>query len=270
MSSNPFTSAKVAPAYTAGHFVYWSIDPTFNEEGPHNFTVEVSGTPDFSEIEYSIPAGNAFSITDPAIKFKQSFALDLFYRIKLTTGDDNTYFSPTVTFSVSSYNRREWVASREIVRKELLRIKKFTGRSMWLLKRKVYGKQLNDPKIDPVTGVPLTNEAPDQGSRFVNGYYQPLGLYCSIEDVNSSRTNSQSGLGVEELIQQKFRTVGFPVIQTYDIIVDANNDERYNVKEVETFNFPSTDIMLVQLVTAQLIPNTSPVYKIDIPNVPYI
>lgn len=267
--SNPFTSAKAAPAYETGHFVYWSIDPTFNEPDPHNFTVEVSGTPDFSVIEYTIEAGNSFSVTDPNIHFKQSLALDLFYRIKLTT-PSNVYYSQTITFSVSNYNRREYVMAREIARKELLRIRKFTGRSMWLLKRKVFGKELTDNSVDPITGVPLTNQLPNLASRMPDGYYNPLGFYCSIEELANTRKNSPDGLGFADVTQQKFRTVGFPVVQTYDIVVDANNDERYNVEEVESFLFPSTDLVIVQILTTKLIPNSDPIYKVAIPNVPYV
>lgn len=267
---NPFTSVKVAPAYSTGHFVYWSIDPVFSDALPHNFIVEVSGTPDFSEILYTIQSGDAFSVVDPNLNFKQSLNIDLFYRVRLVTGDNNEYLSKTVAFSVSNYNRREYVMAREIARKELLRIRKYTGRSMWLLKRKIYGTKVTDNTVDQVTGIPLTNQTPNLTNNIQDGYYKPLGLYCSIEDMSSARLNNPEGMGLDEVIHQRFRTLGFPIIQTYDIIVDANNDARYNVKAVESFEFPSTDIILVQIIDTQLIPNTDPVYKVAIPNVPML
>ena len=261
----PFTGIKLIPSYGFGHVIQWSIDPVFNEANPHNFTVQASGTQDFSVIEYELPVGNAFSALDNE-KEKQAFTLDIFYRVKLTTGDNNTYFSQSQAFIGSRYGRREYVLAREIIRKELLRIRKYTGGQAFLLKRKIHGQQHYDAKIDPVTGMSLTDETTGHGSHFAIGYYDPLAFYTSFEDDSKNRRMSPDGLGLLDLTQQQFRTIGFPIIETYDVIVEPTNDQRYMVKQKEEHYFPGTDLILVQILETQLIPNTDPVYKIKVPS----
>lgn len=262
MTYNPFTSVRLFPSYGFGHVIQWSIDPVFKFPEPHNFTVEVSGTPDFKLIDYTIPAGNAFSAIDNT-RVKQSWTLDHYYRVKLTAGNE-VFYSQNLAFTGSRYTRRQYVLAREIVRKELLRCTKFTGSQYYLLKRKIYGTQLNDDSVDPVSGVPLTDQVADQGSHFANGYYNPLPFYLSTEENETDRSMQGEGKGLVEITQKNFRTIGFPIIETYDILVEPVNDERYFVKSQKSTYFPSTDLIVVQQFVAQLIPNTDPVYKINV------
>lgn len=263
---NPFTFVKLIPSYGYGHVIQWGIDPVFGESDPHIFTVQVSGTPDFSELLYEIAVNNAFSALDDK-NVKQSFTMDLFYRVKLDTGSNNTYYSKNVNFSGARYGRREYVQAREIIRKELLRMRKYTGGQAFLLKRKIHGIQLNDPTVDPITGVPLTDQHTGQGSHFAVGYYTPLAFYVSFEDDQKSRKQGPEGLGLTDITQQNFRTIGFPIVETYDVIVEPLNDQRYLVKQKEEHYFPGTDLILVQILETQLIPNTDPVYKIEVPKI---
>lgn len=264
---SPFTFLKLIPSYGFGHIVQWSIDPVFSGAEPHNFTLQASGSPDFSVIEYEIPVGNAFSATDN-LHIKQAFTLDIFYRVKLQDGDGNEYLSKNLAFTGGRYNRRDYVQAREIMRKELLRIRKYTGTHAFLLKRKIHGRQLtDDPTVDPITGVPLTDQTNGHGSHFPAGYYDPILFSVSVEDDKRMRRMPAEGVGLMDITHQSFRTIGFPIVETYDVIVEPTNDMRYLVKEKEEFYFPATDLILVQVLETQLIPNTDPVYKIAVPNV---
>lgn len=259
---NPFTSIKLIPSYGIGHIIQWSIDPAFHISEPHQFIVEVSGTPDFSELLYTIKSGNSFSAIDDT-NIKQSWTLDLYYRVRLIAHREE-FLSQNLAFSGSKYTRYTYINAREIMRKELLRMRKYTGSPVWLLKRKIHGKQLEDNTVDPVSGVPLTDQSGDYGSHFKDGYYDPLAFYASFEDLHATRTQQPEGLGMLEIFQRNFRTIGFPIIETYDIIVEPINDERYFVKDRQPFYFPSTDLIVVQTLECQLIPNTDPVYKINV------
>lgn len=263
--NNPFTSFNIYPDFLQGHVLQWVLDPVFIEDEPHIFTVEISGTPTFELIDYTLPAGENVVIRDKT-NTKQDHSANKYYRVKLTTGADKTYYSPLILFGIDKYTRRQYVIASEIVRKELLRMRKFTGSKGWLLKRKVVGtpmKQLLE--VDPVSGVALTDNTSHQGTSLEGGYYPPIGFYFSTERTAQARKLSE--FGMTEIYSNSFRTVGFPSIDSYDIIVDSDTDDRWIIKDLQPFPFPGTDIIVVQTMEVQLIPNTDPVYKIATPKI---
>jgi YHS domain-containing protein len=261
MSYNPFIYAKLFPNFSEGHVIQWSLDPAFNEELPYTIIVEVSGTPIFDEIQYILPVEDNTFITYDKSNFKQNLASDTYYRVKLTTGNNNIYYSPTILFGIDQYSRREYRLALEITRKEMLRMRKFTGSPGQLLKRKVFGvvnKKVNE--IDPISGIALTDNTEDFGTSIEGGYYSPIGIYFSTEETKQERNLTE--LGVNEIYTQSFRTIGYPTIDTYDIIVDSQNDQRWLVKDKQNYVFPSTEIVVVQTLRTQLIANTDHTYII--------
>jgi hypothetical protein len=244
----------------------WAIDPTFPNCEPYSFTGQVSGTPTFEILEYELPAGENLVVRDK-IYFKQNLASDLYYRVKLVTADNKTYYSRSQLFGLEMYTRRTYMLGAEITRKELLRMRKFTGIEGYLLKRKVVGVSINSNEVDPVSGVALADNTTNQGTNFVAGYYPPIGLYYSCEKANNTRKLSE--LGVNEIYVQELRTIGFPSIDTYDILVDSTNDTRWLIKERQAFTIPGTSLAVVQIMEAQAIPVTDPVYKITTPKFKY-
>jgi hypothetical protein len=267
MLYSPYYSVDLSPHYKQGHIISWQIDPVFSDSFPHNFTVQVAGTPDFSELLYELPAGNSFFVVDNS-HIKQSFTKDVYYRVKLETGDNNTYISKTVAFTGERYDSRNYFKAREIVRKELLRMTKYTGHQAWLLKRKTYGAvDTSNPLLDPVSGVPLTDQTTSPGTQFNVGYYDPLAFWISYENGKAIRRQSSEGIGFTDVRQFELRTVGFPSVETYDVIVEPINDERYYVKDKQEVLFPGTDLIVVQTLQVQLIPPSDPVYEIEVPAV---
>lgn len=260
--SNPFTSFRYLPGAIGGSVLTWSIDPTFTDPLPHNFTLQLSGTPDFSEVLTEIPGGDVACIVDTT-NIQQDNLYSIYYRVKLVTGnDEHTYYSRILTTAGDDYTRRQYVLAREIARKEILRMK-YTGFKATLLKRKIYGIPATDAGIDPVSGVPLTDQADNLGNNTVVGYYAPIPFIISFEDTPvEHRGMSRDGLGVTEIIQQNFRAAGFPIIETDDIIVLTTNRDHYVVKSKETSCFPGTDLVIVQTCTAQLSAPTDPINNI--------
>lgn len=265
MISKPFTSLSILPNFDKGHVISWSIDPTIEISKSHTFKLQTSGSPMFEEIIDEKDVGNVFFATDIS-NLKQSVNADIYYRVKLVDLKDNSeYFSDAIAFLPKKYDRRSYVCAREIARKEILRFK-IIGTVAALLKRKIYGVHLNDD-VDPISGIPLTDNTTSQGTSFETGYYDPLIMMVSIEDMQQVRKLSADGFGILDATTASMRTVGFPIIETYDIIVDILDDRRYVIKEVEKIDYPSSNITVIQILKVQLLPPTDPVYKIKIPNV---
>jgi hypothetical protein len=262
MSAKPFTKITVTPNYAIGHLIQWKVDPTFMEAEPYNFVVEVSGTPNFSDIAYELPAGDSFFVVEDN-NFKQAIYVDLYYRVKLTTADRNTYYSQIIAFGSFIETRRNYKLASEIVRKELLRHRKYCGSTSYLLKRKAFGEVRKDA-VDPISGVPITDNTSDFGTGLDGGYYKAVKVLASYESNKQTRLLNDGGLGTTETFEVLFRMVGYPNVESQDVIIDADSSNRFLVKQVDSVYFPGTSIVVVQKLQASMIPTTDPIYQIEV------
>ena len=262
MASNPFTRIHLTPRFALGHLIQWDIDPLFRDHDPHLFTLEVSGILDFSELIREIPVGNSFFASDiPGAQ--QLSANVLYYRVRLET-PEGTYHSKSISSYFTNYTRRQYVLAAEIARKEMLRMKKFSGVDAVVLKRKIYGEPVTGNTVDPVTGMALTSGAPHHGSSIVAGYYKPLHTLYSVEEGNDTRRIDPGGTGALEVSQISVRMLGFPALHYNDIVIDYDQDYRYIVKDRQEVEFPGTSITIIQKLQLSLIPPSDPVYSINI------
>jgi len=222
----------------------------------------VIGTPDFSEVHYTITTENEFFAVDDT-NFKQAIFSDLWYRAKLETADHNTYYSKSVIFNADVETRRQYHMASEIVRKELLRLRRFTGIEGYLLKRKSFGKIRKD-SVDPITGVPITDNTTDYGTGLDGGYFKPLKVLFAFEHNKLSRTLNQAGMGVSDVLDVSLRMIGHPLVETYDVLVDTIGYARYVVKATQSYTFPGTGIAIMQQLEASQVPYTDPIYQIPL------
>lgn len=256
---SPFVYIDLIPGYYPGRIITWKLDPTFKEKLPYIFTLEMSEDPNFSEIIVSKEVGDSFFAVDDT-RTVQSFVIRVLYRVKLQTGD-GVYYSPTIFFDSRREEGRKYLYAAEIVRKERLRA--FHGGSTgWLLKKKNYSALVAD-ELDPVSGVPISDNSTSFGTRFQGGFYPGLNVTYTIEDHDDNVQMSQDGSGVTHDKTATFRLVGFPSVETHDILV-TKDSVRYNINKVKTRVFPGTNIVLVQNCAGIAVPPTDPIYSIEI------
>lgn len=263
MISNPIRRFIIIPRFATGHILHWEIDPVADLGTDYDFTVEVADDPTFSEVVYEVPAGKAMAIVDNS-NDKQSWSYDRYYRIRTRVGVD-TVHSRAVMFGTQPSSQFQYRNAAEIIRKELLRMKRFTGQDGWLLKRKVTGKPAESKYIDEISGVPMADTTSEFNTGLEGGYYPPIPMWYTYEEFQQTKELVASGFGVNEDITVKFRTIGYPLIEVRDIMVNRETDSRYNVMKVDAFSFPGTNIIVVQTITVKRIPPTDTVYKIQMP-----
>lgn len=263
MEPNPFIQAKAHPSYSKGHHLQWKIDPAFYAPEPYNFTVELSETPSFNEILESIEVGNNFHYVDKS-NTRRSLTINLFYRIKLNA-DGQIYYSQVFSSDSIDYDRRQYKLASEIARKEALRLSKFVGGAASLLKFRTYGKDAADNTVDPITGLALTATGPNYGNVKSGGYYDPVWIYFVIEGGEDHRRLAPDGTGVLEGTTADARALGFPLIETNDIIIEKEQDRCWIVKERQPVLFPGTSLIVAQTLKLSLIQPTDPVYSLDVP-----
>jgi hypothetical protein len=264
MYNYPFTFLNVTANYNTGHFIEWQLDHLFADDEPHEFIVEVSEDPKFSEITYSLPkVTNTFFAVDDT-KTKQAATVDFFYRIKLKT-PNKLYYSNAISLAAGLETRRNYVLAAEIVRKELLRLGKYTGHAVYLLKRKNYGKKVKE-SLDPISGIVITNNVSDFGTSFEGGYFRPLKTLMSYEAVKQDRKLSDQGFGTVESSAIRARMAGFPIANPEDIIVDAGDSTRYRIMDQQVKRLPGTSLCISQIITIETIATSDIVYKIPLDN----
>jgi hypothetical protein len=264
MSDSPFQYAKVFPSYGKGHHLQWKLDPASNPVEPHNFVVETSGDIQFSELLASADVGNLFFYVDKS-NIRQSLENNYYYRIKLVDGEGKSYYSKVFSPDAADYDRRQYVLAAEVARKEMLRIYKYVGGEAWLLKLKTYGKDATDNSIDPVTGLAMTATGPNYGFTKPGGFYKPVVMHFGFDQSDDIKKLSPDGAGVIEMVQAIARTIGYPLIDTNDILVEKEQDRCWIVKDRQATLFPGTSLIVCQTLKISLLPNTDPIYSIDVP-----
>lgn len=263
-----FKSFTIRSNFITGIELQWSLNTGFKGASPYNFTVETSSTIDFSEIVYSINVGdNYFAIDDSNIK--QNWSKDLYYRVKLVTGDpssdeNNTYYSESLSFDSTPTEKRKYRMAADIMRKFNVRAK-FTGKPGWLLKRKVYGA-IDTANVDPITGIPLTNNVGGYGIGIKGGYYNAVAI-AFITEGNSKDKALSSDNNVKEMETLAVKVNGFPYVDDFDVIVNARNNKRYYVDSMKPTFFPGTEIVIGQKMQLNLLPMGDTVYQIVVPPV---
>lgn len=263
-----FKTFTIRQNFITGIELQWSLNQGFNATAPYNFTVQASSTIDFSEIIYNINVGdNYFALDDSNIK--QNWSKDLYYRVKLVSGDpssnaNNTYYSETLSFDYTPAEKRKYRMAADILRKFNV-LAKFTGKPGWLLKRKVYGA-VDIKNVDQITGIPLTNNVGGFGVGIIGGYYNPVAIAFVTVDNTKDKALSQDN-NVKEMETLVARVNGFPYVDVFDIIVNARNSKRYQIDSMKPTFFPGTEICIGQKLQLNLLPMGDTVYQIEVPTV---
>ena len=263
MIQKVFKRFEVFVDFINGHRLFWELDPIFKAAAPYVFTVQLSGTLDFSELIWELPVGDFYYAVDNS-NIKQNWSPDYIYRVKLLTGDGTVYYSDSLNFDAGPTSRRKYVLAKAIMQKEAVQ-RKYAGFEGYLLKRKTFGI-VDTPNVDPISGMVLTDNVGDYGIGIVGGYYNPLPLPFWVISSTKDRSMSPSGNNLTEGVEKIVRTIGFPPVNTKDVVVKSINNQRYSVEGIGYTYFPSTTIAIIQRLDLKLIPNTDTVYQIPVPD----
>jgi hypothetical protein len=235
-----FQQVHVDFASAGGTTVSWEIGCNFNEPLPYYFQLQAghqglsnyrrdgSGRPD----DWQNVGGqlvNAFSAQDNEHRLFGKTA-DLHYRVQLTTGAGNVYYSDPVSV-LNGLDKRDWLIVREMIRKERLRFMKQAGQAGYLLKALRYGPPCPSC-TDPVTGE-ITNGhcSTCYGTGFAGGYFPPFDTYAVLEPVQTREAlNPQTNMSAPVAIPA--RMLAEPQVYSLDVFVAKSADRRYYVHPV--------------------------------------
>ena len=256
---NPFVLFTFTPNYVTGHVLQWVIDYGFMDPMPFDFTLQLAEVPTFTGLIWSSNVGDHFYAVDNSNS--KTTAESFYYRVKLVTPKD-VYYSPSIVFGNGRTDKDKYLKAAEISRKELLRMRVYTGHEAYLLKRKTYGV-MRGPTVDVVTGEPIANQAPDYGTGIQDGYHKPIKFMYSYEGCKHTKGFNDQGFGVVSTDVITYRMVGFPLVSPKDIIVDLDDGVRYSIETFDHTIYPGSNIHLLQRGTMLAVPPTDPIYQLQ-------
>jgi len=228
-----FTRVYIDQLIRGATKVFWELDRRFNDPLPYTFQLQTdeSGIANADDwINVGTPVTNAYYATDPAQRLfgKQ---LTTYYRLKLTTSSGTYYSLPTQ--SIGNLTWRDWHLAREITRKEMLRLRKYTAILGYLLiaKRTGIPCDCTDPLTNELTLTFCTN---CYGTGFVGGYYPPLPcVFFDVSPESSDEHIDMQGRGQVDDIIKVARYIGYPHLRVRDVFVARDTDRRYYINKVK-------------------------------------
>jgi hypothetical protein len=262
--SYPFRRISVDHITHGETRVWWQLEPTFREEGPYVFQLQVGSTAVSEGIDWQNvgdPVINGFMASDAAWRNSGS-VIATHYRVTLTTATA-VYVSDAAPCS-GLLPERDWLIAREVVRKERLRLRK-VAIDGYLIKALRYGKPCGRCR-DPLTQEPSDNSCPVcNGTGFEIGYHPAVPMQCwdlTNQIINETQDLQIKGTTREDAYIQA-RVIGYPALNNYDIWVNAATDERWIVRDI-TIAAAMRGVPLVYQVKMGLIPFHNGIYRISV------
>jgi hypothetical protein len=241
-----FDRVTVDNLVRGGTGVTWSVFYQFREPGPWSFQLQVgsTGDPDADDwADVGAPVENAFTAVDSARR-AHGVLPKTHYRVVLTTAAGAHRSAPAWVFGQLPH--REWIAAREIIRKERrILARKYAGARGLLLKRRTSGPGLseqaaNDPRtmvVDPISGDIIKRHAAvaTMGTPFLKGYYKPVPFEVIFDPGATNPTADDGQLGnVDQAgLARSGRVVMFPQVTRGDVFIETATDARYAFQDVK-------------------------------------
>lgn len=260
----PFRRVSVDHMVRGVTRVWWQLEPAFNDPGPHYFQLQVGNTGLQDASDWRNVGG---PIIDNYVAYDDEWrntgsVLLTHYRLLLTTAR-GAYVSQAVNV-YGEMEEREWVLSREIVRKERLRHDKASVPG-YLVKAMRYGTPCRTCR-EPLTQEVANFECPIcNGTGFEVGFFPPLPMQCwdlTPQKIQENQDNNMKGSTREQAIVQA-RTIGFPQVDKGDLWVNAKSDERWIVMGLQVAA-AMRNVPVVYQVTLGLIPLSNGVYLVEV------
>lgn len=260
----PFRRVSVDHMVRGVSRIWWQLERTFNDPGPYTFQLQFgrSGIRDsFDWQDVGAPVENTYYAADPNWR-DGGYALVTHYRVKLTTPTE-TYVSQAAN-CFGELTERDWLLSREIIRKEKLR-HRLVSAPGYLAKPLRYGTPCRTCRDQ------LTQEVTDSfcpvcsGTGFEIGFHPILPLQCwdlspqVIEEDIDSQLKGQT----RENAYVTARVLGFPALNKGDYWINGDSDERWVVKSIQVVA-AVRNVPIVYQVKLGLLPFSDQIYALEI------
>lgn len=263
----PFDRVRVDYLVRGNSRISFEMSPHFFELEPHTFQLQVaeSDLPTANWTNTGSPVVNTDFVLDPV---RRAFGVEpnVFFRIQLTTGLNNVYYSLAAEV-FGNLDIWSWRIANEIIRKENLRLSRLkVGVKGWLLKAKRSGTPC--PRcLDIFLQEPTDSNCPVcWDTRWLGGYYdpQPLVFYDLNQSQRYFSRDLEGGKGLNNPDSAEAMLVAEPFLSTKDVIVNDTSDIRYSVHSIATRTH-IRGVPLLVIANLRKVPFSSVIYTFPIP-----
>lgn len=226
-----FKRVTVSQLSSGGALICWELSRSFFPRGPLNFYVD-----------FGWPGTNEWTVLnkDPIVddccymdvcKRNLKFLNESYYRVRLVLPSEPgcpVYKSEPVG-ALGRLERKDWLRARDIVRREHLQQRKVDGTPGLLLKRKKFGVACTRC-LDWDTGEIKDGDCPVcYGTGIVGGYYPAVEFYMTRQAGWQRRIAAAAPPRgtTADMTFQGWRCVLYPLIDTRDVWVQADTNDRY-------------------------------------------
>jgi hypothetical protein len=245
-----------------GGRISWDLSIHFLGKLPFTFQLQAGETglnqaSDWSDV--GPPLLNSFTTIDPTQRtYGKTWITH--YRVKLTTGDGQVFYSDPVDV-LGRLNFKDWNIAREILRKERLR-HTLVSPNGYLLKIKRSGEQCDC--IDVASGDVIDSACPECfGTRWTGGYYPPYPVFMDLGNL-SAREMQDLTRGTIKDVKIPGRFLGAPQLYAYDVWVNKESDERYTIHDI-TVAAHLRGVPIIVSAGLRLLPSDDIVYTVPVP-----
>jgi len=217
-------------------------------EGPFETVIDNINTYFFYDDYRDIPDGENLNYL--------SLSRQIYYKITATIGNDTVSTTEPVGDKLEGLQFRY----RLKMQQDLFYSLKFSGVPFALLKRHHWGgrcetcfdvltKKVTDSKCDTCFG-----------TGFTQGYYDPVGIRgrIGVENVQTTLTPQ----GKSDINHKRLTVLTYPMVESDDILVELNRNNRYLVKHVATTELQTVPVH--QRITLSELSRDSVEYKIPV------
>jgi hypothetical protein len=229
-----FTRVEVYITPENGKIIQWWMDPRFEFNTPlSGFYIDWARTKgEWTRLNPGEPLRNICLYLDEDA-YRCGMENDVWYRVVAVDSNDVEYPSaPAHTYG--EMTKRDWLLSRDILRKEYLRMKKYAGTFGYLLKLRTHGEKCREcfdwDIEEPIAASTCTV---CYGTGFVKGYYNAIGFYMDLSGVKVGG-DINDPFGYEETRIRNARAVAYPWLGAYDIWVHGSANKRYVIRHAVT------------------------------------
>lgn len=243
--------------------VEWALRPRFCEP-PYTFQLQVSRNGGIDWEDVGTPVVDSFQAFDDERRLCAGTDQRIVYRVEVTTGEGNVYYSSNSTV-LGNLTTRQWLQVREMIRRISLDSRQMAVCEGWLFKRRVQGEVCTEC-VDPFTGG-ITNSdcAACRGTGFIDGYWLAAtdNMFDLSPELRHTRQDLARGTVDDQIAAGLF--VGLPIINSRDVWVDKQGDQRYIIHKVK-HKAEMNQVPIVAEVELRLADHSDIIYTLERPD----
>ncbi len=224
----PIAALEVLPYHGHGFVFRWQLNDSFSAPSPFAFVVQAAPSPVGPWESLSGSLTDTYYWADERKPVGKTASRN--YRVVMVDANGRTYASEPV-MPCSELDLREFLIAREILRKEELNARRFSGvqGQAWISAE--YGTRC-PACIDPITGQVRNSHCPKcHGTGFYPSHYGPFDMWLQFSQVQHGAGHDGVG-GTKDDKPFSVRAIGTPRLKKNDVLRDKATGKMYYIQSV--------------------------------------